>query len=972
MQTGSNAPADVNASPESGYASLGSGSEADCGQSKPEAASRAGILARISGTAHTALERSFAKLASVVVEYPRATIVLSVITTLGLAQGVWFYEEELSPEKSYTPQDSRAVVERQWIEEVYGSENRRVDIFVASAGGNVLSREGLRFLFEYQRVIENELSTVHEDVVVDFNTICSRHKANGPCKEPDSVLSLWGNDVTAFERDTDFMATINNDTAWRLAEPTGPGVEHYIGGIVKTNHVITAAKATKLVYSFRNELQKISGLGNDDPLTSAFEHALTEYSRGTATREGEAHGIEVHLVADAVMNKLSDDAMGSDISSLTTGYMLMLVYASFVLFRGRLKYSHAFLGLFSVICVGASTISAYGFMWLIGVKFNTVVQALILLLLGVGVDDTFVIMDAWWECGDIPDLKQRMIVALSHAGPAITVTSLTDVIAFLAGSSTVLPALKDFCYYAAAGITFDFVFQITLFVAVAFLDTLRQAKSRMDWCCCITVGEDTGVWIDGPPCVSKAVGRRGIMHHVVGVMLPRATVASKVGRCLVLLAAVVVLAFGCWGCTEVRINFDFEWFVPDGADMHHAFDLRDTYFGGRSSSADVYFAEMDFSTEESQNSLKSAVSIVSRSKFVQNGTVSSFLDVFISYLENEHPTWTDPSTGLNVPSTYTRGSEVFVTSAIFFDALNVFTSPNTAPLNAFDYMHQVRWNEQVDSLVSVRIRFILISSVVEDGEVAVDAMDSLRDACASISVPAGARQPFPWAFMFVFFEGYKVIFDEVTRNVLIAGVCVLCIVTVLLANIFMGLVVAVIIGAIDTCLLGYMPWVGVDLNSVSVICTMIAIGIAVDYSVHIAHAFLLVSASDQEFASSRAQRAAYALWKMGPAVFNGGFSTFLAIMPLVFAKSYVFTVFFRMFSVIVLSGQFFGVMVLPVFLSLVGPPPNAGAINLDNAPWQNPLSPEFDSAPLPLVSGKAIEMIEELENRHHTTMWKVI
>ncbi|KAJ9463257.1 Niemann-Pick type C-related protein 1 [Diplonema papillatum] len=912
-----------------------------------KAAPKVQLLSRVSGMMHAGLELAFTKLTTVVVNHPVITIIISVLVALTLAQGVWLYEEELSPDKSYTPRDSQAVVEQEWVERVFGNEKRRLEIYVTSTGDNMLTRESLTFMFEYQQAIENELSTIVEGVVVNYNTICGRHEKDGPCQKPDSVLSLWGNNITTFEEDADFMATINSDTAWRQVKPTGPGARHYLGGVATTNQtVVTGAKVARLVYRLRNEKQKISGKEDNDLQSYKFELALVEYSRGTVASEGKSLGIEVHVIAESDIDETSNEAMSSDVTSLIIGYMMMLVYASFVLFRGRLKSSHAFLGMFSVLCVGASTISAYGFMWFIGVKFNAVVQALILLLLGVGVDDTFVIMDSWWDCGHVPDLKQRMIVALSHAGPAITVTSLTDIIAFLAGSSTSLPALQDFCYYAAAGVTFDFVFQITLFVAVAFLDTLRQAKSRMDVFCCVTVTEDTGVWIDGPPCVSKAVGHRGIMHHVVGVMLPRAIVGSKVGRGLVILAAVIILVFGIWGCTEVRMNFDIEWFVPDGSDILDSFDIRDTYFGGRSLPSDVYFSGMDFSTEESQTSLKNAVSIVSGDRFVQTGSVSSFLDVFISYLENEHPTWTDPNTGLNVSSTYTMLGEVFVTSAIFFDALKVFTSPATAPLYAFDYMQQVRWNEQVDSLVSVRIGLMIITEALEDGEVAVDAMDSLRDTCTRIRVPAGARQPFPWSFAFVFFEGFKVIVTEITRNVLIAGLCVLLLVTVLLANIFMGLIVAVIIGAIDTCMLGYMPWLGVELNSVSVICIMIAIGIAVDYSVHIAHAFLLVSASDQEFASSRAQRAAYALWKMGPAVFNGGFSTFLAILPLALAKSYVFTVFFRMFSVIIVSGQFFGVLVLPMFLSLVGPPPNADAINLDESSWLNPLSPDFDHTPI--------------------------
>eukprot|EP00662_Eupelagonemidae_sp_cell21_P038030 gene38030-47385_t len=80
------------------------------------------------------------------------------------------------------------------------------------------------------------------------------------------------------------------------------------------------------------------------------------------------------------------------------------------------------------------------------------------MLLGIGIDDTFVICAAWEACEEA-DPQQRMVKAMEEAGPSIAVTSLTDVAAFAIGTATVLPALRDFCIYACLGIAFDFAFQ---------------------------------------------------------------------------------------------------------------------------------------------------------------------------------------------------------------------------------------------------------------------------------------------------------------------------------------------------------------------------------------------------------------------------------------------------------------------------------------------------------------------------------
>ena len=57
----------------------------------------------------------------------------------------------------------------------------------------------------------------------------------------------------------------------------------------------------------------------------------------------------------------------------------------------------------------------------------------------------------------------------------------------------------------------------------------------------------------------------------------------------------------------------------------------------------------------------------------------------------------------------------------------------------------------------------------------------------------------------------------------------------------------------------------------------------------------------------------------GPAVFNGGFSTFLAFVLLAGSKSHVFMTFFKVFLLVVVFGLYNGLFVLPVVLSLIGP-----------------------------------------------------
>ena len=116
-----------------------------------------------------------------------------------------------------------------------------------------------------------------------------------------------------------------------------------------------------------------------------------------------------------------------------------------------------------------------------------------------------------------------------------------------------------------------------------------------------------------------------------------------------------------------------------------------------------------------------------------------------------------------------------------------------------------------------------------------------------------------------------------------------------------------------------MQFWGIMVDTAAAVLLSVALGLSVDYSAHIAHAFMTT------LGTSRDERIKKTIIEIGPAVFNGGFSTFLAFAILMFSNSYVFKVFFKIFLLVVVCGLFYGLVCLPVVLSLIGPSPLASA-----------------------------------------------
>ena len=170
-------------------------------------------------------------------------------------------------------------------------------------------------------------------------------------------------------------------------------------------------------------------------------------------------------------------------------------------------------------------------------------------------------------------------------------------------------------------------------------------------------------------------------------------------------------------------------------------------------------------------------------------------------------------------------------------------------------------------------------------------------------------------------ETDEVITRELIRNLGIGLACVFVTTLLLLADLLGSVYVlgTVALSLVDLC--GFMAAWNITIDVVSACNIIIAIGLCVDYSVHICHAFLTVS-------GTRKERAKVAIIDMGVAVLNGGFSTLLAFILLAGSDSHVFSVFFRIFLMVVIFGLFHGLILLPVVLSLIGP---STYVNVKNA-----------------------------------------
>ena len=239
------------------------------------------------------------------------------------------------------------------------------------------------------------------------------------------------------------------------------------------------------------------------------------------------------------------------------------------------------------------------------------------------------------------------------------------------------------------------------------------------------------------------------------------------------------------------------------------------------------------------------------------------------------------------------------------------------PLQLRIYEDTIRCDEE--------IRWMFVPStdgsngVAWDGgvEATADRMDVVTGFDPSGSDPfvvAPAVFDGPRAFTFqetlVYWQQDAVLWDELVVNLSLAGTGVLMVCVLALAHPAAAVAVAGV-GVVDVFLFTTLVIGDVRFNVISVINFVMAVGLAVDYTLHFCHAFLATPGL------CRVERVQYTMRTMGSSILKGGGTTLVGTLPMAFSRSVIFRTFFAMLFSTIVYGLAVGLILIPIVLSIV-------------------------------------------------------
>ena len=248
--------------------------------------------------------------------------------------------------------------------------------------------------------------------------------------------------------------------------------------------------------------------------------------------------------------------------------------------------------------------------------------------------------------------------------------------------------------------------------------------------------------------------------------------------------------------------------------------------------------------------------------------------------------------------------------------LKVFFDDSAAGLGFIGpYVLVTTSGNEVTSIDVARSPFSIVKP--NGSEDAVRIMDDLR----RIASDYGPNSSFMYSQIFLTWEQYKSFDLELLISVASALAAIFVIVFIFSGNFCTSILVLCMMGLVDLNLVALIWYWGLELNFITMVNLILAIGLAVDYSAHIAHAYNFSNA-DPSCKTNRERRISKvrgAFTKIGTSVFHGAFSTFLAIVTISASSSYVFRAFFKQWFGIIMFGMLHAFFLLPVLLSLFGP-----------------------------------------------------
>ncbi|TKR80372.1 hypothetical protein L596_014455 [Steinernema carpocapsae] len=810
------------------------------------------------------LAKVFYRYGLFITKHPNPFVVGPLLLTGILSLGIFQMTVQDDLRFLYSPEHSPSRFEYRVHKEFSGDSTNKTYLAVAvesaSGDGNILRQEVAREIIEFNRFVLHNLTVeLGGETFVFGDEICPLLDL---CPLSNSIVeiffdSFWNERLRKDPRihiDFPLMNFFEN----KLFLPT-----HFYG--VETGGPLGLEKIQMVHLIF--EIPSF-GTSSAEEVGQAFEISLKEHL-------AENHlSLRFSMFSLAILKEEMTKNATYTFPFISLTILLLLSFTIGSCLTGDWITSKPIEALMGVLSSSLAIISSAGLMFWLGVPFVSQVTVMPFLALAIGVDDTYVMLGAWQDTKRSLTPEKRMALSLEEAGSAISVTSITSMLSFGIGALSSTPAISIFCRFIAVAIMFDYLYQITFFAAIMALGGRREAAGYH----CVFV------WRRMPKDeIFKAKQTNFISpthnlfsNYIAPFLCHRAT---RIGL-IVVYAAYIIGAF--YGCSVLEPNLTPSRLLVDDSPLARYLYLAESKIWSEGVIGRVYVNNApDFSAHpEALETMMQMVEDLESTQFSMGpNSTRLWLREFQNYRQYF---WEEDDR--------------------FYETLKSFLGIS---FNS-QWKSYVEWSDNPARPGKQYVsRFHFTTGFqLKDWNVRTNLLLKWRNITA--------HYPQFQALVFDdnnFFSDQMLELKSTTLNSLgtaIIAMMIVCILFIAESSIVFWVVCMMI--SMDIGVAGYLSLWGADLDPTTVVNILMSIGLCIDFATHVGYRIYR-----SEFRNPD-ERMADALGAIGWPVVQGGASTFLAIVVMMLVPSHVVRMFARTCVLVVGTGLFHGVVLLPVII----------------------------------------------------------
>ena len=785
----------------------------------------------------------FGKAGKWIARHPWWVIFVTHVLVLFFATGFIFINFEKNTAKLYNPQNSKSERDLGRANRYFPLKYRREMVILKPKNQHhpgVLTEQCFTDALRLDSAIRS---------LQDYEKYCMKDPVRKQCIVI-TPLELFEYSPMFLRNITAALTSIYGNTSYLMSNgrPAFYNFPAIFGTSLKIEHgAIQSADVLQAIYVMKDP-------ANDTDYQNIlkFEQALldTIFKMKSQLKYVEVFTKTARSIDDAV-----NESSISDLGLFLITFLFMIVFAC--LASGNFvnpTQGHALLATSCVIAVSYGIICGLGFgMWL-GVPFISIVGFLPFLILGVGLDDMFIIVNEFDRLPRGLSVVRCVSIVMTNIGSSITMTTVTTLAAYLISTSTSFLAIRYFCLYATFCIAFSYLFVVGFFVAALSLDGRRIKVGRLDCLPCLFVKQkNTDDGTDAGPNKHQLRKKRknGFLLADKIMRIWAEFLLKPTTRAVVVFILAGMVICGVIGGRNVDQRFDNDLIAKPGSYLEEYLQTFKTYFSESLEVNIIVDRKISYKWWKTQNEILKLSTIAKENEF--------YKPVALSWMEAFR--------------IWSKANKVKATREKFIKSLKNFLS-----LPQFRQFNQdIVFSKNRTRIVASRI--LVYTRSTTDTIVMCDAMVGIRsDLRTKSKLPA-----FAISQEFLSFETYLLTPSETMRNIFLSSLTIVLITSVYLVHPVAIFLVFINFLFLVVELLGVLYFFDVPLNTLAMVGFVMAVGYSVDYSAHVAHAFIL---SPQKTSK---ERAANALATVGSSVFWGGKLT-AKQMPTIIKQNMLFHV----------------------------------------------------------------------------------